>query len=106
MKPFVTQDKIVIPFPLEQAKCWTRRAMETACWLISLGLLAASAGLFAIGVLAWLVTGSELPMVAGFAGALLLGLAGLWQLLHRLDRAARQLRRETPETGASTVQGS
>jgi hypothetical protein len=44
--------------------------------------------------LAWLVSGSGAVLAAGFGGGLLLGLAGVWQLLRRIDRAARRLRRE------------
>jgi hypothetical protein len=62
--------------------------------LFSLGLLALSAAVAGCGALAWLVSGSGAVLAAGFGGGLLLGLAGVWQLLRRIDRAARRLRRE------------
>jgi len=38
------------------------------------------------------VSGSGTVLAAGLSGAVLLGLAGIWQLLGRLDRAAKRLR--------------
>jgi hypothetical protein len=66
--------------------------LEAATWLICLGLLATSAAVAACGALAWLVSGSSTVLAAGLGGGLLLGLAGVWQLLRRLDRAVKQLR--------------
>ncbi|HSP43704.1 MAG TPA: hypothetical protein VLO11_12585 [Luteolibacter sp.] len=92
MKPNTTQDTIVIPVGIGRLKLWTRRALETAGWLICLGLLAASAAVAGGAALVWLVSGSETLLAFGLAGGLVLGLAGVWHLLHRLDRTARQLR--------------
>jgi hypothetical protein len=47
---------IVIPINIERLKIWTRRALETAAWLICLGLLAMSAAVAACGALAWTAT--------------------------------------------------
>jgi hypothetical protein len=98
------KENIVIPIKIDHLKLWTRRALETAGWLISLGLLAASAAVTATAVLAWLVTGTDALLVAGFTGGLLLGLAGIWQLLRRLDRAAGQLREEPASTAVTLEQ--
>ena len=95
-------ENIVIPrVKIEQVKVWFGRALETTTWLICLGLLAASAAVAAGGALAWLVSGSETVLAVGLGGGLLLGLASLWQLLHRLDRAAKGLRPDTTGAGAS-----
>ena len=88
------KDNIVIPINIERVKVWTRRMLEAAGWLICLGLLAASAAVASCGALAWLVSGSESVLAAGLGCGMLLGLAGVWQLLHRLDQAAMRLRSE------------
>jgi predicted phage tail protein len=93
------KENIVIPIKIERLKLWSRWTLETAGWLISLCLLAASAAVTAIAMLAWLVSGSNIMLVLGIISGLSLGLAGVWQLLRRLDRAANQLRRETPTVG-------
>jgi hypothetical protein len=95
MKENHTTENIVIPIKIERVKLWTRRALETATWLICLGLLAASATVSACAALAWLVSGSEAILTLGLGSGLILGLAGVWQLLRRLDLTARQLRRTT-----------
>ena len=89
------KETIVIPIKIERLKLWTRWTLETAGWLISLGLLAASAVVAAIAVLAWLISGSNTILTLGITSGLLLGLAGVWQLLRRLDRATSQLKRAT-----------
>lgn len=86
------KESIVIPIKIEQLKLWSSWTLEAACWLICLGLLAASAVVAAIAVLAWLVSGSNIALVLGAIGGLVLGLAGVWQLLRRLDRAVSQLK--------------
>ena len=86
------KENIVIPINIERAKVWTRRTLETAGWLICLALLAASVAVAACGALGWLVSGSGTVLAAGLGGGVVLGLAGVWQLLHRLDRAAKRLR--------------
>ena len=97
-------ESIVIPrVKIEQVKVWFGRALEATTWLICLGLLAASAAVAACGALGWLVSGSETVLAVGLGGGLLLGLAGMWQLLHRLDRAAKGLRRELTTTGSEAL---
>ncbi|MEI6178133.1 MAG: hypothetical protein WCS43_14665 [Verrucomicrobiota bacterium] len=86
------KENIVIPINIERAKVWTRRTLEAASWLICIGLLAASIAVAACGTLAWLVSGSDAVLAAGLGGGVLLGLAGVWQLLGRLDHAAKRLR--------------
>lgn len=86
------KENIVIPIKTEQLQLWSRWTLEAAGWLISLGLLAASTVVAAVAILAWLVTGSNTLLVLGILGGLSLGLAGVWQLLRRLDRAASQLK--------------
>jgi len=92
------KENIVIPIKIERLKVWLRRTLEAAAWLICLGLLATSAALAACGAMAWLVTGSETVLAAALGGAVLLGLAGVWQLLGRIDRAAKRLRGEAAGT--------
>lgn len=92
------KENIVIPIKIERVKTWTRWALEATTWLVCLGLLAASAGITAAATLAWLVWSSELILVLGLGSGLLLGLAGVWHLLHKLDDAVRQLRTGTPVT--------
>jgi len=93
------KENIVIPIKIERVKIWFRRALETATWLICLGLLAASV-LVAVGAaLLWLVSGSEVILALGLGSGLLLGLAGVWHLLRKLDRAVHHLRGETPAVG-------
>ena len=93
------KENIVIPIKIERLKLWTRWTLETAGWLISLGLLAASVVVAAIAVLAWLVFGSNTILTLGITSGLLLGLAGVWQLLCRVDRAVSQLRQEAATPG-------
>ena len=92
-------ENIVIPIKTERLRLWTRWMLEASTWLICLGLLAASVAVAACAALAWLVSGSEIIVTLGLGGALLLGLAGVWHLLHQIDRATRQLRGETPRVG-------
>ena len=92
MKGNTTDETIVIPIKIERLKLWTRRTLETASWLISLGLLAASAAVAGFSALGWLVSGSDTLLAIGLGGGILLGLAGVWHLLHRLDRAVIQLK--------------
>lgn len=88
-------ENIVIPKEkIEQLKVWFRRVLEAATWAICLGMLGLSAAVAAFGALAWLLSGSETVLAAGLGGGALIGLAGVWQLLHRLDQAAKGLRRE------------
>jgi anaerobic C4-dicarboxylate transporter len=93
------KENIVIPIKIERVKTWTRRALETATWLICLGLLAASVIVATGAALLWLVSGSEVILALGLGSGLLLGLAGVWHLLRKLDRAVNQLRSETPAVG-------
>ena len=95
MKENHTTENIVIPIKIERVKLWTRWALETATWLICFGLLAASAAVSASAALAWLVSGSEVILTLGLVSGLLLGLAGVWQLMRRIDQTAKQLRRAT-----------
>jgi hypothetical protein len=99
MKENTTNNNIVIPIRIERLKLWTRWTLEATTWLICLGLLAASVGVAACAALAWLVSGSETMLTLGLGGGMLLGLAGVWHLLHRLDRTVKQLRCETPGLG-------
>jgi hypothetical protein len=92
MQDNTKQDKIVIRVPSEPLKRWTRRTLEAAGWLISLGLLAASVAVAGFAGIFWLLSGSDTLLAMGLGGSILLGLAGVWHLLHRLDRTARQLR--------------
>lgn len=93
------KENIVIPIKIERLKLWTRWTLEVTSWLICLGLLAAGIVVAACAALAWLVSGSESILTLGLGSGLLLGLAGAWHLLRQLDRAANQLRRETPAGG-------
>ena len=93
------KENIVIPIKIERLKLWTRWTLEATSWLICLGLLAASVAVAGCAALAWLVTGSEIILTLGLGGGMLLGLAGVWHLLRQLDRAAKQLRSETPAVG-------
>jgi hypothetical protein len=89
-------DNIVIPkVKIEQLKLWLGRALKAATWLICLGLLGLSAAVAGFGALAWLISGSETVLAVGLGGGALIGLAGVWQLLHRLDQAAKELRPAT-----------
>jgi len=90
------KENIVIPIKIERVKLWTRWTLEATTWLICLGLLAASAGVVAVASLAWLVSGSEVILTLGIGSGLLLGLAGVWHLLRKLEWVASQLRHETP----------
>ncbi len=87
-----TKDNMVIPIRIERVKQWTRWTLEATSWLVCLGLLAASVGVSAVAALIWLVSGSEVVLVFGLGGGLVLGLAGVWQLLRQVERAARELR--------------
>jgi hypothetical protein len=92
MKQKTTNENIVIPVPVERVKLLTRWALEASTWLICLGLLAASAVVAGGAALVWLISGSETILALGGAGSLLLGLAGVWHLLQRLDRTVNQLK--------------
>jgi uncharacterized membrane protein len=96
MKEDNITENIVIPIKIERVKLWTRWTLETTTWLICLGLLAASAAVAACASLVWLISGSEIVLTLGFGSGLLLGLAGVWHLLRRLDQTVKQLRSETP----------
>ena len=98
--PPAMKENIVIPIKIGRVKVWGRRTLETAAWLICLGLLATSAAVAACGALAWLVSGSETVLAAGLGCGVLLGLAGVWQLLRRIDQAAMRLRSETAGAGS------
>lgn len=97
MKENTTNDNIIIPIKIERVKLWTRWTLEATTWLICLGLFAASGAVAACAALVWLISGSEIILTLGISGGLLLGAAGLWQLLHRLDQTVQQLRHETTE---------
>ena len=90
------KETIVIPIKIERVKRWTRWMLEAAGWLVCLGLLAAGAGIGGAAMLIWLFAGSEAILMLGMACALPLGLAGAWQLLRRLERAAGLMRNEEP----------
>lgn len=96
MKQKTTNESIVIPIPVERVKLWIRRTLEAATWLICIGLLAASAVVAGGAALVWLISGSETILALGGAASMLLGLAGVWNLLHRLDRTVHDLKGETP----------
>jgi hypothetical protein len=89
------KENIVIPIKIERVKAWTRWTLETTTWLIGLGLLVASVVVAACAVVVWLVSGSEAVLTLGLGGGLLLGLAGVWHLLRKLDHAVKQLRHES-----------
>ena len=93
--PSAMKENIMIPIKIERVKLWTRRMLEVTSWLICFGLLAASVVVATCAVLAWLVSGYEIIFALGFGGSLLLGLTGVWHLLHQIGRAANQLRHET-----------
>ena len=99
--PSAMKENIVIPIKIERVKVWFRRTLEAVAWLICLGMLATSIAVAACGVLGWLVSGSGTVLAAGLGGAVLLGLAGVWQLLGRLDRAAKRLRNDAAGAGCS-----
>ncbi len=88
------KENIVIPIKIERVKAWIRRGLMASTWLICLGLLATGLGVAGFGALAWLASGSEYVLTLGIVGGLLLGLAGVWQLLHQMDRAIGLLRHE------------
>ena len=44
-----------------------------------------------MSALVWLVSGSEVILTLGLGSGLVLGLAGVWQLLRLLDRAVGNL---------------
>lgn len=90
-------ENIVIPIKTCRLKLWTRWMLETTGWLISLGLLAASAAVSVIAAMAWLVSGSNTLLVLGMISGLSLGLAGVWHVLRRLDRAASLLKQAPSE---------
>jgi hypothetical protein len=90
------KENIVIPIRIERMKLWIRWTLEATSWLICLGLLAASAVLAFAAALVWLISGSEALLALGLGGGLLLGLAGVWHLLRRLEQATRQLRHDKP----------
>jgi hypothetical protein len=90
------KENIIIPIKIEQLKLWSRWTLETAGWLICLGLLVASTAFAAISVLVWLISGSDVVLALGVGGGLLLGLAGVCHLLRQLDRAVNHLRPVTP----------
>jgi len=94
MKENNSNENIIIPIKIERAKVWARRTMEATTWLITLGLLAASAVVSACAALVWLISGSEIILKLGVGGGLLLGVAGVWQLLQRLDRTVKELKSE------------
>lgn len=83
---------IVIPIKIERVKLWSRLALEATTWLIPLCLLGAGASVSGAAALVWVITGSETILTLGFVGGLLLGLAGVWHLLHKLDRLVNELR--------------
>ena len=90
------KENIVIPIKIELLKLWTRWMLEATSWLIGLALLAASGVVAGIATLVWLISDSEVILTLGIGSGLVLGLAGVWHLLRQLDRAANQLRCETP----------
>jgi len=94
------KENIVIPIKIERLKIWFRRALETATWLICLGLLVSSVVVATGAALLWLVSGSQVILTLGLGSGLLLGLAGVWHLLRKLESAVHQLRCETPGVAA------
>jgi hypothetical protein len=88
------KENIVIPIKIERVKAWTRWTLETTTWLICFGLLLASVAIPACAAVVWFFSGSEVILTLGLGGGLLLGLAGVWHLLRKLDRAVKQLRHE------------
>lgn len=97
MKQHNTKENIVIPISIERVKFITRCSLEATSWLICLSMLSASALLAGFGVLVWFITGSETILTLGCTGGLLLGLAGLWSLLLRIDQSVKHLKKETPD---------
>jgi hypothetical protein len=93
------RENIVIPIKIERLKLWTRWTLEATSWLICLGLLAASGGVAGLAALVWLISDSEVILILGLGSCLVLGLAGVWLLMRQIDRAANQLRQETPAIG-------
>ena len=75
------KENTVIPIKIERLELWSRWTLETADWLIRLGLLSASVAIAACAALVWLVSGSEAILALGLGGGLLLGLTGVWHLL-------------------------
>lgn len=95
MKPNTTNtsDKnIVIPIQVERVKLWARRTLEATTWMISLGLLAASAVVACGAFVVWLISGSETILAFGGAAGLALGLTGILHLLQRIDRTVKRLK--------------
>ncbi len=90
------KENIVIPIKIERLKLWTRWTLEATSWLICLGLLAVSGAIAGLAALVWLISDSEVILTLGLGSSLVLGLSGVWHLLRQLDRAVKQLRRETP----------
>jgi hypothetical protein len=93
------KQNIVIPIPIERVKICIRWTLEAAAWLIALGLLAAGVVAAACAALAWLFSGSAAVLATGIIGGVLLGLSGVWHMLHLLERTVRQMRGEIPVIG-------
>lgn len=91
------KNKDEIQISIERAKTWGRWALEGASWAICLGLLAGSAGIAGVSGLVWLISGSTTLLAAGLLGGLLLGLAGVWHILLRMNQTAESLRATTAE---------
>lgn len=90
------KENIVIPIKIERVKLLTYWTLEATTWLICLGLLAASGAVAGVAALVWLISGSEIILTLGLSSGLVLGLAGVWCLLRKLDRTVNQLRQEMP----------
>jgi len=93
------KENIVIPIKIERLKLWIWWTLEATSWLICLGLLATSGVVAGVAILVWLISGSEVILTLGLGSGVVLGLTGVWHLLRQLDRAVKQLRRETPAVG-------
>ncbi|MES2657197.1 MAG: hypothetical protein V4689_01195 [Verrucomicrobiota bacterium] len=94
--PIAMKENIVIPIKIERVKLLTYWTLEATTWLICLGLLAASGAVAGVAALVWLISGSEIILTLGLSSGLVLGLAGVWCLLRKLDRTVNQLRQEMP----------
>jgi len=86
------EDIIIRRKHLDRLRTWFGRALESAAWLLCLGLLAASVVVPLGAALVWLVSGSGSVLATGIGGGIAVGTVAVWLLVRRLDCAAKRLR--------------
>ena len=85
------EDIVIRRKHLDRLRTWLGRALESAAWLLCLGLLAASVLVPVGAALAWLLSGSGSVLATGLGGGIALGTVATWLLVRRLDLAAKRL---------------